>query len=250
MRLDTGGAASSFHDHLTVERVAGGQVVSRAGRPADFAGAAHRVAIEYDMQLITDRWNEGPDTLSIGARLARLVAPIHLPLFTLGDTRLEVAATYAAPVAFVDHTGPATRGSETAVLGVCPEDQPVAALGPLVTETIDAGSAHVVTRFWQPPLPRGVLIGYTAPLVRWDETGITGLVSREIVLRGFYSQTQRPGHHNFTTEYIFEPRLEPGLDPAILAELDARDIVLLYVRSGTGGGPAYLMGKDGRLRAL
>ena len=49
------------------------------------------------------------------------------------------------------------------------------------------------------------------------------------MLRGYFSQTYRPGHHNFAEEFLFEPRLEEGISPEILAELEAQDIRLIHV---------------------
>ena len=68
----------------------------------------------------------------------------------------------------------------------------------------------ITTSFYWPPHPTGPVAGYTAPLSRWDKTVIEGLTSEPIVLRGYYSQTYLPGHHNFWESFIFEPRLEEG----------------------------------------
>ena len=70
--------------------------------------------------------------------------------------------------------------------------------------------------------------GATAPLKRWEQTTITGLTSEPIVLKGYYSQTLHPEHHNFIEHYLFEPQLEPNLSSDILAELKAKDI--RYIR--------------------
>ena len=70
---------------------------------------------------------------------------------------------------------------------------------------------------------------YTAPLLQFVETRITGLTTDPIVLTNCYSQTYGPGHHNFTEEFIFEPRLDPGVPPATLAQLNAANIQLIYV---------------------
>ena len=91
--------------------------------------------------------------------------------------------------------------------------------------------------------------GYTSPLVKWEETTITGLISQPISLHGYFSQTYKPGHHNFEAEYIFEPGLEDGLSEAILAELADKDIRLVYVPFGRNGG-FKVMGEDGRMRDL
>ncbi len=88
---------------------------------------------------------------------------------------------------------------------------------------------EISTAFWWPPEPKGPTAGYTAPVQAWIETRITGLVSRPLVLRSRWSQTYQPGHHNFWEEFLFEPRLEPGLAADLLAELAAADIKALWI---------------------
>ena len=77
-----------------------------------------------------------------------------------------------------------------------------------------------------------------------------GLTASPIVLRGYYSQTFRPEHHNFGAEYIFEPRLEPGMGADILAELEAANIQFLYLAQGDSSIEAWVLGLDGILRPL
>jgi hypothetical protein len=89
------------------------------------------------------------------------------------------------------------------------------------------------TAFYYPPPPGGLAswvggAGATAPLKRWEQTTITGLTADPIVLKGYYSQTLHPEHHNFVEHYIFEPQLEPDLSKDVLAELKAKDI--RYIR--------------------
>lgn len=86
--------------------------------------------------------------------------------------------------------------------------------------------------FYYPPLPKGLTEwelggGNTAPLKRWDHTVIEGLTTEPIVLRGYYSQTFRPEHHNLVEHFLFEPRLEPGISPEILEQL--RDKGIRYI---------------------
>jgi Pyruvate phosphate dikinase, AMP/ATP-binding domain len=87
----------------------------------------------------------------------------------------------------------------------------------------------------------------TRGLASWEKSTITGLTSRPIELSGFFSQTMRPGHHNFQEEFIFEPRLEPGMDSSTLKELEAQDIIAIYAASD---GSLHVSGKNGQWRAL
>jgi len=80
--------------------------------------------------------------------------------------------------------------------------------------------------FWEND---GSMFLKTWPLARWEETVIEGLTSRPIVLHGDYSQTYKPEHHNFSEHFLFEPRLEPGIDPALIQELCDQDIRLMHL---------------------
>lgn len=102
---------------------------------------------------------------------------------------------------------------------------------------IDAEGHKYEIGFWWPPAPTGITAGYTAPLVKWEQTVLTGFTTEPITLNGWWSRSQRPGHHNFSEDYAFEPRLEDGLDSATLAELEAADIAVIYYMNAYPGGP-------------
>jgi hypothetical protein len=104
----------------------------------------------------------------------------------------------------------------------------------------------IETSFYYPAPPRGFsgwgdTVAPTAPLKHWGQTVIEGLTSTPIVLRGYYSQTFRPEHHNLIEQFLFEPRLEPGLSADILNQLQERDIRLIHlIVDNTGGGQSSL----------
>ena len=79
------------------------------------------------------------------------------------------------------------------------------------------------------PKPAGGIEILFAPLLRFVETRITGLTPEPIVLTNYYSQSYSAGNHNMFEEFVFEPRLEPGLPPATLAALNAANIQLLHI---------------------
>jgi hypothetical protein len=85
--------------------------------------------------------------------------------------------------------------------------------------------------------------------VKFESTTLTGLLPHPIVLRGYYSQTYRPGHHNFTEEFIFEPALDPELPASDLSALNNAGIQALYIEAGFAGTPAYLISPAGKLSA-
>jgi len=83
------------------------------------------------------------------------------------------------------------------------------------------------------------------------ETRITGLTTQTIVLTNSYSQTLGLPHLGAARHFLFEPRLEPGVAPTILAELAAQDIRgLIYVRDIFGARTATVWGQSGAERRL
>ncbi len=68
---------------------------------------------------------------------------------------------------------------------------------------------------------------------------------------GYYSQTYRPEHHNFSEHFLFEPALEPGMPATTLSELQAQNIRYIYTYAS--GGPTekiVAVGFDGSTRQL
>jgi hypothetical protein len=81
--------------------------------------------------------------------------------------------------------------------------------------------------YWPAPPSKGIA-DKTAPLAQWKGTRIEGVIAQPIELRGEFSQTYRPGHHNFSEEFIFEPALEPGVPSSVLAELEAANVQFIH----------------------
>lgn len=90
---------------------------------------------------------------------------------------------------------------------------------------------EISTRFYWPPSPQGPIAGYTAPIVRWEETTINGLTSAPIVLDDEFAQTYTPTHHNFSEYFIFEPFLDPDVPTELLEELKAKNIRRILLSS-------------------
>jgi len=221
--------ASSFYDTIALDYVDGTEVASLSGDPSTWSDAAH--AFETDRVL---------DSFSIGAGAARRDVTVEVPVETevpltqsplrsLRDHWISVQVRYATPVPTIDWTGVSTTDFEAVMLSDCPHEQVVTSVNQHVEVTVSAGGVTVETSYYWPKPPTGIVAGYTAPLYKWDHTTITGLTSTPIVLTGYYSQTYRPGHHNFSADYIFDPWLEPGIDQGILDELQAANIRFLVV---------------------
>jgi hypothetical protein len=224
--------AGTLFTDASVAYPLGGSVKTLSGSPASWPSATHAYATE----ATTDTWKDGagPDerTYTISAApVPELLPPSLGPVVGLRDFAIELKADYSTPVTRLEWDGSLSMvSSEVASLGMCPvEGEPVEG-SILVQRSATAPSGvKVDTSFYWPPYPTGPTAGYTAPLYKWVETRIEGLTQSPIVLKGFYAQTYRPEHHNFSENFIFEPRLEDGIDPAIIAELEGKGIRMIYL---------------------
>lgn len=245
IRLTEENLAETIYAEAGHDYVRDGAVVSMTGAPSEWPEAVNRL----DETGTVDGWTEpvgGGREFELATPVPRSVREDEPPLFTLEDFTLLLRANYASPQPVMDYMGEYSTVTEDLVFLVpCPAASEAKLLQ---DRSITNGNVVVRTRFYWPEEPTGIVAGYTAPLVAWDETVITGLIEPPIVLRGYYSQTYRPGHHNFTEEFIFEPRLEPGIDPAILSALEAVDVQWLHVVGGQRDAVLTVLGLDGELR--
>jgi hypothetical protein len=110
--------------------------------------------------------------------------------------------------------------------------------------------ANIQTSYYWPEQPQSLLVA-TAPLLRFVQTRIAGLTAQPIVLTNYYSQTYNAFSHNYFEQFVFEPRLEPGLPATTLAELEAANILWILVQAeGCRCKAIYALGYDQRFRAL
>lgn len=242
---------------MTQENLAGGMY---AGGRLDYMENGARTSLSgalstwpnasLDASGATQRWTTGAGarqwSWALSTTALSSVPASRPPIVTPGDCEVSATVAYATPVPTIDYTGKfIMTNSDYVVL------EPRRVLEPgcprIVRDLEGKGGLRVRTVFYWPNEAPGAG-GYTAPLVQFEETTITGLVSSPIVLRDYYSQTYRPGHHNFTEEFIFEPRLEPGLSAETLAELEAANIRFLYVEMGFSEPRMAILGLDGVLR--
>jgi hypothetical protein len=179
-------------------------------------------------------------TSNVGVPVSQAQSPI-LTLRDMGDLILEV--TYDEPVPTWDYSEPGMTTTDWVRL--CPRPAPRFDDIPRTRTFADLKQGiAITTSFYWPSPPKGPVAGYTAPLARWDRTTIEGLTSEPIVLRGDYSQTYKPEHHNFGEHFIFEPRLEDGISPALLNELRLKDIRLILMNMGWEDGSVIFYGFD------
>ncbi len=227
--LDATTLESSFYDSISLDYLDGATVSSISGDPAAWPDAAHT----FDTDRVLDSFSLGSGAarrdVTVEVPVETEVPLQQCPLRSIRDHSIWVQVRYATPVPTIDWTGVATTDFEAVRLGSCPQDNIVTAVNHHVEETVSAGGVSVQTAYYWPEQPTGIVAGYTAPLYKWDQTTITGLTSTPIVLTGYYSQTYRPAHHNFASDYIFDPWLEPGIDQGTLDELEAANIRFLVV---------------------
>jgi hypothetical protein len=83
---------------------------------------------------------------------------------------------------------------------------------------------------------------------------VTGLTTEPIELRGHFSQSYYPFHHNFVETVYLEPQLEPGISEVILAELRDQNIWLIVSTQPTAfpnsESTLQVIGFDHKLRQL
>jgi hypothetical protein len=194
---------------------------------------------EWDVAALTP---EGPGRrLRVVTAVPKTMDPRLGPLVLPQDLTFQVGMTYDEAVPTLEDWEPYETSDDTNLLVECPGDGPFVDAPRTYEETVTAeGPAKgitIATGTWYPLPPTGISAGYTAPLGKWAGTTITGLTSAPISLTGFFSQTFRPLHHNFSESFVFEPRLDEGLAQSVKDELTAKDI----------GGVLFVTG-DGNVR--
>jgi phage baseplate assembly protein W len=236
---------------LGVEYLGSSEPLELSGDPALFPAAVHA----YADGAVTDAWSASGGTWTLSTTVPEAMPRNASPVIVPADFGFGLSVRWSQPVPYLDWLeGPQARTEDSIRLWSSCPDTSVLEPGSMRVEKSYAGPGGltVATAYWFPPPPRGPTAGYTAPIVKWEETTITGLASTPIVLSGYYAQTHRPAHHNFGGDYIFEPRLQPGIDPAVLQELEERDIrylVVVDIDSPTDNR-FWVAGRDGSLRQL
>jgi hypothetical protein len=259
VRLTPAQLAERLYTQLRVEYVAGAAPAVLEGDPASLGGAVHSVETSGDEATVLDGWTAAGAAWTLRTRLTASATRSESPVRTPDDFFYEVAASWSTPVPFLEFSleegvgfVQATRSEEFAELwGYCPEDITITADFPHIQRTFSLpGSVSVQTSYWYPPPPRGATAGYTAPAIKYEQTTISGLTTAPIVLTGYFSQTYAPTHHNFGGQYIFDPRLEPGIPEATRAELEAANVAYLVVIDNDPDLEIWALGLDGNLRQL
>ena len=240
--LDGNAIGESLYTDVQIEYLDGDQIRTIAEKIALLPSAEHSVNGDDTI----DSWQlhdlENPRTYRLRTSdVPMAVPPLRRPILAPSDLGcsgyrvpfkfLAMTVEYAYPVMSWYPSGMRYATNNTVYLWAC---------SPASSEDIPqerAFSAHGVSirsSFYYPPLPKGLTAwelggGNTAPLKRWDQTIIEGLTTEPIVLKGYYSQTFRPEHHNQFEHFLFEPRLEPGLSAGILDQLQDKGIRFIHM---------------------
>ena len=255
--LDSRGITSSFLTKSEWHHHTLGTIREKAGAVPAWDNSDFAIRDFFGRTFAVDSWTEpnfkgGNADLEFRFQMPTANDLSTQPLRILGDFRTEFHASFTVPqLTWQYRAGFTTTTSQVVILVPSVTDQPLPPGSTLQTRNHEARSGtQVEINFYWPPAPTGPTAGYTAPLQKWDLTTISGLTTTPLKLRGYFSQTYRPGHHNFSEEFLFEPRLEEGISPSTLTELGALDIKQIYLQFG-GATPTFkAIGFDDRVRDL
>ena len=192
---------------------------SVSGAPSTWPAATHAAfdtqRPEYSASARHGRVGSGTSRrrMTLKTLMPTSVGPKRIPIVLPEDLGFSLEADYDTPVAYLDFNDTvALRSEEDTLLYECGDHVPLTASHHLLNRAFTHGNVSIASNFYWPPTPSGAVAGYTAPLDRWVETTINGVVSQPVVLHGYFSQTYRPEHHNFNENFIFDPHLEEGFD--------------------------------------
>ena len=243
-----------FFTDLALEYLDGTNVVTYSGPITNLANFAHQTfAAPWDsLGWFEDHWTlhtqAGPLRVMLRLRLHQEVES-RVPFRNLAGSFFEgmqLEVHFAAPVLQMSAFGEVTYVTNAAtqlypLRAEAPNDRLLekafSVMGP-------GRTINIQSSYWLPEEARGD--DCRCPILRIVESRIEGFTSEPIVLRGYWSQTYNNIHTQDFEQFIFEPRLEEGIADSQLGELEAQDIVQIYI-NGNGGNDAALLliGRDG-----
>ncbi|MFZ5446255.1 MAG: PEP/pyruvate-binding domain-containing protein [Myxococcota bacterium] len=251
-RMTDAARAQSVLESASLAQFDGDTLQTLSGAPGGWPGFVHTQ--QGDALLDSFSFGSGATarTVELRLELPRLVAETAPPFLTTRDLAFSVHSTWSQPQPVIPpYPGaPTSTLEDDARLGTCPEDEVLTEGHLLQTRTFSGAGLTVDTRFYWPPAPTGIVAGYTAPLVKWGSTEISGLTTTPLRLTADFAQTYRPGHHNLTDSFLFDPFSEPAVTAAQRAELVTRNVKWLIVRDALSSPEFFAVGFDGALRSL
>jgi hypothetical protein len=235
LQFTTSNLLGGFLTDATVEWISGERVVTNT--LAGLSNLSYRVEEEvprvptmfYSWQGISAA---GPATFTLKAsHWYPFMSPQENPILHLSDPFFNFmwSVEYEAPVWFVLHP---FRFGTFELVGLAPlqTNSPTEVARVLNYDQGGSGGATNVSIQSRYYIGNNHFYQGEAPLFRFEETRISGLTSEPIVLRGFFSQTWYSGHRQYSEWFLFEPHLEEGISPALLRELEAKDIRLIFLQ--------------------
>jgi hypothetical protein len=239
-----------------VEIALRGSVEAFSGRPSVWPRHDFTIRTQGQSTYTRDSWawmsSVGRTGLWLEALLPAESEYSQDPMRSFSQYTLYLGADYPRPVldfsAGWQGADPSTTREDVVRLVEGHPDAPAQEGSLLQTRSGTRGKVTLQTQFYWPPYPTGPTAGYTAPMEKWVATTITGLTLAPMVLQGYYSQTYRPGHHNFSESFVFEPALEEGIPAGQLAELEASGVRQIFWHVGGNSAVIKLISPDGKVR--
>lgn len=250
--------AAGFYTHLSIEYLNGTNVQTISGPLISFSNYVHAAfSNAWDsLGWIEDRWTmetiSGPMDFTLRTSFDREV-DAQGPFRLFPESRfngIELDVHLSQPVLEIESFGQISYPTNTSTRLYALRAETDADLFRETAFEAVGQSTNVSIRssYWLPAEARGD--DCRCPVLRIVESRIEGLTTEPLVLRGYWSQTFKDIHTSGYRQFIFEPRLEPGLSSVQLSELAAANIMQIYVNGNGDFTPDVLLivGFDGSLR--
>ncbi|MBL90756.1 MAG: hypothetical protein CMH56_02970, partial [Myxococcales bacterium] len=230
--LDTSFISSSEIEHYSI-----GTTRTLTGLPENWLNGSYTY-LDRD-NLAVHEWDvdhgDHTTTYTLSIEFPLTQPMFYSPMVTLDNLYITLKMEHSEELRTLDWDGFGTTKTETVRLEPCRGD--IIPENSLYRERTFDGYGFtdysIVSRFHHPPFPEGPTAGYTAPMEIWLDTTIAGFTSEPMVLSSYFSQSYRPGHHNFSEGFLFEPRADPNVTSEQLAELEEIDLLRIYWNWGS-----------------
>jgi len=242
---------------VEIDYLEGGVVKHYAGPMSGFDRHSLKAKTADGVAQTIDAWSSpvGKNTLELNMRAS---SPIEVgPISELSEAAVKWGVTLTKPVNVVrselDATGTlrdvqrderalTTRLEKRAVADAVQEKWNFEAPG----KGLQGATVKVSPRYRYAVELEGQMVK-TERLGQWETSTISGLTTAPLQLKGDFSQTMVPEHHNFSEAFLFEPGLEKGVAAASLAELKRQDIQKILIDQAQ---KFWVSGANGKWRAL
>ena len=249
----------SFIANAQVDIAIDRETISMSGSPSEWSNHRFKIRQSGNQGYGRDSWNwnseHGLTSYWIEGQMPSATAYEKDPVRGLSQINYFMGADYRKSVPVYNSgfggVNEGTTRNDTVRLVVGHPSDPAQEGSSIQTRSFSAGGVSIETKFYWPPFPKGPTAGYTSPLEKWVQTKVTGLTSDPIILRGYFSQTYRPGHHNFWEDFVFEPKLDEELSASQASELEEENVrqILLFTDPWGQGGSMSFIGLDGVSRS-